>query len=260
MGHGFSLTRHDGLSGYAEALAEAGAAVLVFDYRHFGDSGGEPRQRFRAAAQLEDFRNAVAYARGLDEVDPARMLVWGYSFAGGTAVNAAAADPGIAGAILLCPFLAGLPRVIAATRASPGGVVWTFRRAFRDQLGHHNVIPVTAQPGSHGAMNFPGEADGFATAVTGGSPWRNEISPGIFAVVAFHRPGAKARTVHCPVWVGLGERDISVSAKAIERFAQRAPAAELHRYDVDHFEPLYGDWQARIAADQADWFHRTYPA
>jgi hypothetical protein len=43
MPHGFSLTRHDGLAAYAEHLAEAGAAALVFDHRYLGDSGGEPR-------------------------------------------------------------------------------------------------------------------------------------------------------------------------------------------------------------------------
>ena len=40
MAHGFSLTRHDGLAAYAEALAAAGAHVVVFDHRYLGDSGG----------------------------------------------------------------------------------------------------------------------------------------------------------------------------------------------------------------------------
>src|SRR5215813_3357957 len=43
MSHGYSLTRHDGLSSYAEALVRSGAAVLVYDHRYFGDSGGCPR-------------------------------------------------------------------------------------------------------------------------------------------------------------------------------------------------------------------------
>jgi hypothetical protein len=35
--------------------------------------------------------------------------------------------------------------------------------------------------------------------------------------------------------------------------AARAPHAELHRYDVDHFEPFYGADPAVIAADQVEW-------
>src|SRR5690606_34007710 len=63
MSHGFSLTRHDGLAPFAEALAAAGSHVLVFDPRHLGDSGGTPRQRFRITLQREDWQAAVAHAR-----------------------------------------------------------------------------------------------------------------------------------------------------------------------------------------------------
>jgi hypothetical protein len=48
MGHGFSGTKDLGLAPYAEAFATNGMAVLAFDYRHFGASGGEPRQLVHA--------------------------------------------------------------------------------------------------------------------------------------------------------------------------------------------------------------------
>lgn len=35
MGHGFTLTRRDGVPGYARRLAAAGFAALAFDYRHW---------------------------------------------------------------------------------------------------------------------------------------------------------------------------------------------------------------------------------
>ncbi len=38
MAHGFSATRDDGLPAYAEAFRDAGFAVILFDYRHFGAS------------------------------------------------------------------------------------------------------------------------------------------------------------------------------------------------------------------------------
>ncbi len=149
MSHGFSMTRHDGLVPYAQALAGAGASVLVFDHRHLGDSGGEPRQRFRIAEQAEDVRAAIAYARTLDGVDPARIVLWGFSFSGGTAVNVAAADASLAGLILLCPFLDGLARVL---NTRPGLVGWIVpqsaagpRRAPR------------ADPGDRGARRSRGD-------------------------------------------------------------------------------------------------------
>ena len=44
MAHGLGGVREERLDTFAERFAAAGYACLVFDYRHFGASGGEPRQ------------------------------------------------------------------------------------------------------------------------------------------------------------------------------------------------------------------------
>lgn len=253
MAHGFSLTRHDGLPAFAEAFAEAGLAVLVFDHRYLGDSGGEPRQRFRKADQLEDWRSAIAFARSRPELDPERIVLWGYSFSAGHVVTIAAEDARLAAALALCPFVNGLPRVL---KNPPRQGAWILPRAIADAMGRHTTVPVTAEPGEHGAMTFEGEARGFASAVAEGSPWRNSISPGLFLTVAAHRPMRLAPKIGHPLWVGLGERDITVDKRSIERLATRAPDAELHRYDADHFEPFDVAHQPAIAADQVEFLRR----
>ena len=76
MGHGFTGTQ-DQLAEHAAGLAEHGLAVLTFDYRRFGRSGGAPRQIVDAAEQLEDWRAAVRLARslpGLDGLDDGECL------------------------------------------------------------------------------------------------------------------------------------------------------------------------------------------
>jgi uncharacterized protein len=255
MAHGFSLTRHDGLAPYAERFAQAGCAALVFDHRYLGDSGGTPRQRFRKGAQLEDWRNAIAYARGLDGVDPERIVLWGFSFSAGHAVTLAAEDPRLAATLALCPLVDGLPRVLATPPLLSAKIL---PRAIADVAGRHNLVPVTAQPGGFGAMTLPGEADGFARAIPDGSPWRNEISPGIFTTIGLHRPVAKAASIGCPLWVGLGERDISVDGAAAVKLAERAPRGELHRYPFDHFDAFVGDEHVdRVAGDQIAFLERV---
>jgi dienelactone hydrolase len=254
MGHGFSLTRHDGLEPYAERLAEAGAAVLVFDHRYLGDSGGEPRQRVRTREQREDWRNAVAFARSLDGVDPARIVLWGFSFAGSHAVETALADTRIAATIALCPMVDGLARTLTTP---PSLSAWLVPRALADQLGRHELVPVTGQPGTHAVMTLPGEADGFAAAVSERSPWRNEVSPAMLLTIATVRPFRRAGRLRAPLWAGLGERDVTVSASAVESLAARAPRGELHRYPYDHFGAFTGDGPARVAADQVDFLRRS---
>ena len=46
MTHGFSAVIEMSLNKYAEIFAEAGFAVLVYDHRNLGASGGEPRHLF----------------------------------------------------------------------------------------------------------------------------------------------------------------------------------------------------------------------
>ena len=62
MGNGFGGTR-EGLEPYAVRYQEAGFASPVFDYRHFGQSDGEPRQLLWIPYQLEDYAAAIKYAR-----------------------------------------------------------------------------------------------------------------------------------------------------------------------------------------------------
>jgi dienelactone hydrolase len=52
LAHGFSGVRDQRLDAYAERFAQAGLAALVFDYRYFGDSDGEPRQLLDIRRQL----------------------------------------------------------------------------------------------------------------------------------------------------------------------------------------------------------------
>jgi pimeloyl-ACP methyl ester carboxylesterase len=133
---------------------------------------------------------------------------------------------------------------------------WVTPLAAMDLAGRHNVIPVTGEPDERAAMNFPGEARGFAATIAPDSPWRNEISPGIFAVVGTHRPKRWAKRITCPSWFALGERDITVNAAAIEKMALLAPDSELHRYPYDHFEPFGADATERIASDQIEFLAR----
>jgi alpha/beta superfamily hydrolase len=255
MAHGFSMTRHDGLLPYARALRRAGHVVVVFDHRYLGDSGGLPRQRFRAAEQREDWHAVAAWARE-HEPSAARTVLWGFSFNGGQVGRLSLEIPRVVAVIALCPFADGLARVL---RTPPRVAASVLPRAAADLAGGHVTIPVTGPAGSPGALTFPGEEEGFAAAAAPGSPWRNEISPGLFLTVALHRPYRLASRIPVPLWVGIGKRDVTVSARAVRHLAAQAPLGELHAYDVDHFEPFYTESSRAIAADQASFLDRVIP-
>jgi len=255
MGHGFSLTRADGLAEYAERFAAEGAHVIVFDYRYLGDSGGSPRQRFRIAAQQQDWRSVVAYAKSRPEVDPGRIVLWGYSFAGGHVISLLGRGRlDVLAAMVLCPFADGLKR----TLSTPLRVIaWITPRAVLDVLGRHGTIPVTAPAGGRAAMAFAGEADGFAASVRPGSRWRNQISPGVFLTVALFRPVRRAARIRPPLWVGRCARDITVDAAAVGAVAAHAPLGQLHEFGGDHFAPFTGESTEAIIDSQVEFLGRV---
>ena len=89
LGHGLGATRDMALDDVAEAFRAEGYACLVFDYRHFGDSGGRPRQLLDVERELTDWASAIAYARSHPSCDPDRVVLWGSSFGGGHAITVA---------------------------------------------------------------------------------------------------------------------------------------------------------------------------
>src|SRR3712207_9379939 len=77
MGHGFGAIRVMRLDAYAERFARAGFAVLVFDYRGWGDSDGQPRRVLDISMQQQDWRGGAALARALSGVGGVGRVVGG---------------------------------------------------------------------------------------------------------------------------------------------------------------------------------------
>ncbi len=67
---------------YHHALTEAGFAVLIFDYRGFGDSEGA-NDILLPAMQLEDLINAVTYLTTRDDIDADNIGAFGSGGTGG---------------------------------------------------------------------------------------------------------------------------------------------------------------------------------
>ena len=93
--HGLTAVKEMWLERFTKPLEEAGFVTLRFDYRHFGESGGEPRGRVLPLAQVEDARNAVTYLQSLDFVDPERVAMLGVMAGSPVASYAAGVDPRI---------------------------------------------------------------------------------------------------------------------------------------------------------------------
>ena len=260
LAHGFGATREARLGAYAARFAEAGYAALAFDYRGFGDSGGEPRQHIDIGAQQDDWRAAISFARSLPEVDPEQIVAWGTSFGGGHVAVIASEDERLAGAISQNPFVDGP----ATLRALGVAATWQLTAAgLRDEW--HRVrgrepfaIPIVAEPGQTGAMCTPDALPGYS-AMFEGAPWVNAIAARAGLRVAFYRPGTRAAAIACPWLVQVAEDDAITPAAAAVGAAARAPWSQVRPYPGGHFDVYTGEGFERAVSDQIAFLRRVVP-
>lgn len=104
-----TLVKDAGLAVFGERWAsEAGYASLIFDYRCFGESGGEPRNLVDLQRQLEDYRSVIAWARRHAELfRNERIVVMGSAISGLNVAALALEDTGLAGVMTHSPVLDG---------------------------------------------------------------------------------------------------------------------------------------------------------
>ena len=261
MAHGLGAVRDMGLDDYAERFCAAGYACLVFDYRHFGSSEGEPRQLLDIGLQLEDWRAALTYVRALPAVDGTRAIAWGTSFGGGHAIVVAGEDRALAAAIAQCPFTDG----IASLRAmNPAAAARVTKLALQDELGSRigrppRTVATAGTPGSTALMTAPDVVPGYLGLVREGMPFLNRVAARIGLAVGFHRPGLRLADAEAPVLLCVCERDSVAPPEATLRHAKRGKRTEVRTYDEGHFDIYSGPAFERVVADQLAFLARHVP-
>ena len=256
LGHGLSAVRDQRLPAYAERFAEAGLAALLFDYRHFGASGGEPRQLVDIPRQLEDWRSAFAYARGLEGIT--RVGLFGSSFGGGHVLSLAAEEPAVAAVVAQCPMTDGLKASLMTPKRTAAKLA---KVALQDQVGSYlgrrpKLIPAVAAPGELALMSSDDAVPGFASITPPDSAWRNAVAARVGLKIGLYRPGRHAAEIACPLLVCACDQDLLVDVQASDQVAEDAPQGEVAHYPIGHFDIYNGEWFERAVSRQAEFFAR----
>ena len=264
MAHGFGGTKDSGLLPFAEAFAGAGLDAVLFDYRCFGESTGEPRQWAQPSRHREDYVAAVEYARGLDGVDPERIVLWGTSWSGGHAVYVAAEDTRIAAIVCQTPDLDGIKTLEQIRRYA--GLRYQVRLGLvglKDGIGsllgrEPLMVAVVGRPGELAAMS--GEESEPGMRAIAGPTWRNEVTARGASAEMLNRPITRIDRVRCPILIQIADRDSITPAAASRAAAWRAKGrVEVREYPCAHYD-IYLGWRERAIADQLHFLRRRLVA
>ena len=255
MAHGFGAERTFRLPIFAERFAAAGLAVLLFDYRAFGASDGQPRNLVSPRRHLQDWTAALAAVRHRGDLDVARIALWGTSFSGGHVIVLASRDPAIAAIVSQVPFV---DPIASARQLGVGFSLRSLAAGFRDGLRAITgrppyFIPIYGDPGTLACLASADAAEGYRAMMPPGTDWQNSCPARCLLSTLFYRPRSAASRVHCPALVFAAEKDTLSPADAVRKTALRMPAATLLTLPGGHFSVYDGQAMETVVAAAIDF-------
>jgi pimeloyl-ACP methyl ester carboxylesterase len=249
MAHGMGAIKDMRLPDYAVRFAKAGMAVLLFDYRTFGGSQGEPRQQINPWDHVEDFESALDFvatdATMRGRVDSSRVALWGTSFAGGHVLVAGAGTH----AANVRAVVSQVPFLDPDASGSRFGIIDRIRFAFigtRDfakrYMGWDRVyIPIYASSEDEytSILTVAGDESQWARLKNGSfrAPWENKSTAAVYVHVAFYKPRQYAADVKAPVLMMAAPNDVLCPIDIVRDVAAALvhPESKLIEIDTTHF-------------------------
>ena len=258
MAHGFSAVKEMRLDRFADAFALAGFASVVFDYRGFGGSDGEPRQDPDPHAQITDYRNAISYARQLPAVDGERIGIWGSSYSGAHVLMVGALDKRVKAVVSQVPLIDGWESF--GRMAGEDG-----RNAMVQQLiGEQEriyagaaaaMIPVVDESGGMAALATADSWEWFQSLAKVAPSWRNEVTLRSLQRLLEYSPGKFIdRIAPTPLLIVAAEHDFLPFDIVQTAFERAGEPKRLCRIPAGHFAPYEPPHFATAARAAVDWF------
>ncbi|MBA7636913.1 Quorum-quenching protein AidA [subsurface metagenome] len=209
--------------------------------------------------QLEDYIAAIEYARGLKEIDPARIALWGTSASGGYGIVIAAKDKNIACVCAQCPGLdPHASREMFLKRLGIGHILRLFVHGQRDMMRFRlglspHKIPIVGKPGSIAFFTISDAYDGYSKLAS--ENFINEICARVILRSHGFKPVEHLRNVQCPILIQICDHD-SLALISAETAKELEKYAEVKHYPIGHFDIYHGDSFEKSVSDQLEFFKK----
>lgn len=260
MAHGLSCVKEQILPDIADLFTEAGFVTMVFDYRYFGDSEGEPRNQIFPLEMVEDYRNAITWVSDQQEVDPQRIGIWGTSYSGGLVLYTGTFDKRAKAVVAQVPYTFS-PEFQYAMAPS----IWDSTSEFllndrieRYRNGVINYMKVVAM--EEEPCILPGkETYDFFTSTQETAPnWQNQVTVESVEKMREFDPVNSIRLLSPTALLLIAaENDDLIPldrVKAVYEKAQEPKAFSV--LPIGHFE-IYGEpWLSKAANKEIEWFKK----
>lgn len=105
MANTTGLIKEIGLPYFAQFFANHNYAVLLLDFRNFGESSGVCREKIVTSQQVQDYQSALDYLSSNRYVDAKRIAIWGTGLSADIAIEVTAKDSRVKALVCLQPYI-----------------------------------------------------------------------------------------------------------------------------------------------------------
>ena len=262
MAHGFSLVKEAYLDRYAEIFCQGGFAVLVFDYRNFGESDSYLPQHLEPYEQIKDYRNAISWISTLPEIDENKIGIWGTSYSGGHVLHIGAVDRRVKAVVAQVPTIngrKGAERKMGRKKFEQFLNNLTNYRTERYVTGQRKMYPVVAEDGV-AAQPHPDAYKWFTeTAETVAPSWKNEVTLESMEHYVEYNPASFIEFISPTPLMMIAAMDDGITPPdlIIEAFEEQAKEPKkLLKLPRGHFDVYNGPTFEQASKESLKWFQQ----
>ena len=258
MAHGFAGLRHFQLIPYAQKFAQAGYAVILFDYRCWGGSTGQPRELVSLEWQLEDWQKVIAYAAQQKDLDVHHIVLWGTGLSGGYVLKLAAEIRNIFAVISQVPYLDGVESMkLFPIKQLPKALKLSSQDYMGSKIG---LKPITFPVVHPYALSFFPCKDGYQGYMSIINPdyyWSGEVPARAFFQLARFRPIQYCTDLHKPVLLIAAKHDQLTQIHLCRELATNmATNTDYIEWDMSHFDIYHEPWLQKAISTQLKFLER----
>ena len=255
MCHGFAGVKELLLPNFAQRFAANGYAALTFDYRGFGQSGGEPG-RLLPSQQIEDIINALAFMRSCPQVDSDRIALWGTSFGGANVIFAAVQDGNVRSISVQLTFGDGQRVVTHGMSEQEKSNLYALiekMEARKARSGKEMLVPI------HKVLSDPQSKAFYDSHVEQFPSLKIKIPMLTVAETIKHKPELVIGSLNVPILITAAGRDGVNPAQESKLLFDKAnePKELFVIEDATHYEVYTGAYFEQAIAKQLAWFDAT---
>lgn len=254
MAHGFAALRQFKLIEYAQRFAQAGYAVILFDYRSWGGSTGKPRELVSIEAQMEDWFSVISHTINHkdQEINNQNIVLWGTGLSAGYVMQLAAELKNIRAVMLQVAYLDGAKTAkLYPIQHSAKALKLSSQDYMRSKVG---LMPIRVPVVHPFALSFFPHQDsynGYMSIVNSDYFWSGEVPARSLVGLFRFKPIAYAAQIKIPTLMIAAKQDNLTPIESTREAATNLGVyVEYHEWDMAHFDIYQQPWLEKAISTQ----------